>query len=63
MDGVEDELEELDESGSSGFAVSSGLGSVVALRPNSFSGLSSGTVAESVSAGRSLELLNGSSGF
>ena len=73
VEGVEDELEELDESGfpGSGFAVSSssemysrsGLGSVVALRPNSLSGLSSGTVADSVSAGRSLESLNGSSGF
>ena len=70
VEGVEDELEELDESGSpgSGFAVSSSemysrLGSVVALRPNSLSGLSSGTVVDSVSTGRSLESLNGSSGF
>ena len=76
VDGVKDELEELDElgsPGSSGFAVSSlgmysrsvslGLGSVVVLRPNLFSGLSSGTVADSDSAGRSLESLNGSSGL
>jgi hypothetical protein len=45
------------------YSIFSGLGSVVALRPNSLSGLSSGTVADSVSAGRSLESLNGSSGF
>ena len=66
MEGVEVVLDELDESG---FPVSSfsekysRLGSVVALRPNLLSGLSSGTVADSSSAGRSLESLNGSSGF
>ena len=66
MEGVEDELEDLDESGfpvSSSSEKYSSLGSVVALRPNSLSRLSSGTIADSFSAGRSLESLNGSSGF